>query len=155
MTDPHDISQITPQLFISAWPRGEHAEQLRELGIRLILSMHWIQPERSLGRAPVRLLWLPTIDLPFTPMPMPMLRRGAEAALPVLASGGGVLCHCRAGVHRSVAMACCVLIAQGYEVEDAMRLVKEKRPVADPYIWYIQRRIRRFAAEWNHRLQLS
>jgi protein-tyrosine phosphatase len=82
---------------------------------------------------------------------MSMLRRGAEAALPVLVSGGGVLCHCRAGVHRSVAMACCVLIAQGSTAEEAMRLVKEKRPVADPSIWYIQRRIRKFEAEWNHR----
>jgi protein tyrosine phosphatase (PTP) superfamily phosphohydrolase (DUF442 family) len=151
MTDPHDISQITPQLYISAWPRGEHADELRAMGIRLILSMHWVRPERSLGDAPVHLLWLPTIDLPFTPMPMPMLRRGAEAALPVLVSGGGVLCHCRAGVHRSVAMACCVLIAQGSTAEEAMRLVKEKRPVADPSIWYIQRRIRNFEAEWNHR----
>jgi protein tyrosine phosphatase (PTP) superfamily phosphohydrolase (DUF442 family) len=151
MTDPHDISQITPQLFISAWPRGEHVDELRAMGIRLILSMHWVRPERSLGDAPVHLLWLPTIDLPFTPMPMSMLRRGAQAALPVLAVGGGVLCHCRAGVHRSVAMACCVLIAQGSTAEEAMRLVKERRPVADPYIWYIQRRIRKFEAGWNHR----
>ncbi|MCJ7514271.1 MAG: dual specificity protein phosphatase family protein [Anaerolineales bacterium] len=151
MTGSPDISQITPQLFISAWPRGQQAEELGTLGIRLILSMHWVLPKRSLGRAPLRLLWLPTIDLPFTPMPMSMLRRGAQAALPVLAAGGGVLCHCRAGVHRSVAMACCVLIAQGYTAEEAMRLVKEKRPVADPYIWYIERRIRKFAAEWNHR----
>jgi len=151
MTDPHDISQITPQLFISAWPRGEHADELRAMGIRLILSMHWVKPERSLGDAPVHLLWLPTIDLPFTPMPMSMLRRGAQAALPVLAAGGGVLCHCRAGVHRSVAVACCVLIARGSTAEEAMRLVKERRPVADPYIWYIQRRIRKFEAEWNHR----
>jgi protein-tyrosine phosphatase len=151
LSDPHDISQITPQLFISAWPRGKHAEALRSLGIRLILSMHWVRPERSLGDTPVHLLWLPTIDLPFTPIPLPMLRRGAEAALPVLASGGGVLCHCRAGVHRSVAMACSVLIAQGYTADEAMRLVKEKRPAADPDIWYIQRRIRKFEAEWNHR----
>jgi len=149
MTGAHDISAITPQLFISAWPRGEHADELRAMGIRLILSMHWVRPERSLGDAPVHLLWLPTIDLPFTPMPMSMLRRGAQAALPVLAAGGGVLCHCRAGVHRSVAMACCVLIAQEYGAEDAMRLVKEKRPIADPYIWYIERRIRRFAEEWE------
>ena len=151
MTGSHDISQITPQLFISAWPRREHVAELQALGIQLILSMHWIVPGRSIRKAPTRLLWLPTIDTPITPMPLGVLRRGVEAARPVLSAGGGVLAHCRAGVHRSVAMACCILIAQGHSADEAMRLVKEKRPVADPYIGYIQRRIRKFELVWNCR----
>jgi hypothetical protein len=139
-----DISRITDDVFISAWPEGEHADEILDLNIRLILSMHWMRPSRTLHHPPLRVLWLPTIDTPFTPMPIATLRRGVEAALPVICDGRAVLCHCRAGVHRSVAMACCVLIGMGYSAQEAMRLVKEKRAVADPDIWYIRRRILEF-----------
>jgi hypothetical protein len=37
-------------LYISAWPEGEHAEEIQALGIRLILSMHWRKPSKSLNR---------------------------------------------------------------------------------------------------------
>jgi len=139
-----DISRITDDVFISAWPEGEHADEILDLNIRLILSMHWMRPSPTLHRPPLRVLWLPTIDTPFTPMPIATLRRGVEAALPVIHDGRAVLCHCRAGVHRSVAMACCVLIGMGHSAEEAMRLVQEQRAVADPYIWYIRRRILEF-----------
>jgi hypothetical protein len=144
-----DISRITDYLYISAWPRGEHAGEIRALGVRLILSMHWRRPVRTVGHPPVRLLWLPTVDTPLTPMPMFLLCRGVEAALPVIRQGGRVLVHCKAGVHRSVAMACCVLIGAGYTAEAAMRLVKDRRAVADPDVWYIRRRILKFEQEWR------
>ena len=144
-----DISPITDYLYISAWPRGEHAAEIRALGVRLILSMHWRRPVKTVGHPPVRLLWLPTVDTPLTPMPIFVLRRGVEAALPVVQQGMSVLVHCKAGVHRSVAMACCVLIGTGHTAEEAMRLVKDKRAVADPDIWYIRRRILRFEQEWR------
>ena len=144
-----DISPITDYLYISAWPRGEHAAEIRALGVRLILSMHWRRPVKTVGHPPVRLLWLPTVDTPLTPMPMFQLRRGVEAALPVVRQGEKVLVHCKAGVHRSVAMACCVLIGVGYTAEEAMRLVKDRRAVADPDTWYIRRRILRFEQQWR------
>ena len=139
-----DVSPITDYLFVSSWPRGDHAEEIRAMDVRLILSMHWFKPARKLGDDPIRLLWLPTVDNPLFPMPMRSFKLGVEAALPVIEGGYKVLVHCRAGVHRSVAMACCVLIGMGYSSQEAMRLVKEKRAVADPYIWYIKRRILEF-----------
>jgi hypothetical protein len=150
-TSSPDVSSITDYLYISAWPRGNHAEEIRALNVRLILSMHWIRPSRTLGHPPVRLLWLPTIDNPLFPMPIPTLQRGVEAALPVIADGYRVLVHCRAGVHRSVAMACCVLIGMGMTADEAMQLAEEKRSVADPHIWYIQRRIYKFEQFWQAR----
>jgi hypothetical protein len=146
-----DVSQITEYLYLSAWPRGEHAREIREMGIRLILSMHWRRPERALGHTPVHLLWLPSIDSPLTPIPMGYLVRGVEAALPVIGEGGKVLVHCKYGVHRSVAMACCVLIGMGHSSEGAMQLVKEKRSVADPDIWYVRNRIVEFGKLWQAR----
>ena len=53
--------------------------------------------------------------------------------------------HCAEGVHRSVALAACILILQGHAPEYAMRLLKERRQAADPDVWYIRRQILRFA----------
>jgi hypothetical protein len=143
-----DVSPITDYLYISAWPRGDHAEEIRAMNVRLILSMHWIKPAGNLGHDPIRLLWLPTVDNPIFPMPLRSLQLGVESALPVIRDGYRVLVHCRAGVHRSVAMACCVLVGMGYSAKDAMQLVKEKRSVADPYAWYIKSRINKFEKQW-------
>ena len=82
-------------------------------------------------------------------MPIYKLRAGVEAALPVINEGYGVLSHCRAGVHRGAAMACCVLIGLGYTAAEAIRLVESKRQVADPSIWYIRKRIEKFEQEWK------
>jgi hypothetical protein len=49
-------------------------------------------------------------------------------------------------------MGSCVLIAQGHEPEAAMRLVAERRRVADPHIYYIRSRILRFAQEWQKQM---
>ena len=83
-----DISRITDYLYISAWPEAEHVDEILALNIRLILSMHWVKPAKSLNQPPLRVLWLPTIDTPLTKMPMGTLRRGVEAALPVIEAGG-------------------------------------------------------------------
>jgi protein-tyrosine phosphatase len=147
----YDISQITDFLYISAWPKGKHLAEIHSLDIRLILSMHWRRPDRELSQPPLQLLWLPTFDTPLIPMPLTSLSRGVQAALPVIQQGGRVLCHCSAGRHRSVAMACCVLIGRGMRAEEAMQLVKARRAEADPYTPYIRSRITKFEVEWrNH-----
>jgi protein tyrosine phosphatase (PTP) superfamily phosphohydrolase (DUF442 family) len=154
VTSPH-ISQITEYLYISAFPRGEHVAEIVALGVRLVLSMHWMRPTKMLGKPPVELMWLPTIDKPFFPMPMKTLNKGVRAALPVIEDGGSVLVHCKAGVHRSVAQAACVLIGMGYTADDAMELIKEKRAVADPDAGYIQKRIRKFESQWKSQINRS
>jgi hypothetical protein len=147
---PYDISVITDQLFIAAHPRARHVEYLRGLGVSLVLSTTWFAPPRELAAA-FTLVRLPMIDFPLFPLPLRTLRRGVEAALPVLEAGRRVLVHCRQGRHRSVALACCVLIACGMTADEAMDLVIAKRPIADPHEWYIEPRIRAFERDWNER----
>jgi len=144
-----DISPITDFLYISSWPEGDHYEEILDLNIRLILSMHWRRPSDELNQSPLQLLWLPTIDTPITPMPIATLQRGVEAGVKVIENGHGVLSHCRAGVHRGAAMACCVLVGLGYSAAEAIQLVEEKRRVADPSIWYIRKRIEQFEKRWG------
>ena len=140
---------ITDYLYISSWPEGKHLEDIRARNIQLILSMHWRRPAVELRESSVKVLWLPTFDTPLIPMPIHTLVEGVEAALPVIQDGYGVLTHCRHGIHRSAAMASCVLIGKGYTADQAMALIKEKRSVANPYIGYIRARIRKFESYWN------
>jgi hypothetical protein len=144
-----DLSPITQGLFVSDWPDESDAPRLEDEGIRLLLSMHWRRPGAVYRRPPFSLVWLPTIDSPVTPMPLRSLRAGVLAALPFMERGEGVLTHCVFGRHRGVAMACCVLIGLGHTAEDAMALVSGKRAVADPYVWYIRRRIEAFERDWR------
>ncbi len=147
-----DISQITDLLYVSARPRGEHAAHVNELGIRLVITLLFGTPAPELLEPPLVVLRLPALDSPLYPIPMRTLVRGVEEALPVLAAGHGVLTHCRWGRHRSVAMACCILIAQGLSAEEAMALVIERRPSADPHAFWIEPRIRKFERLWRHSL---
>ena len=148
---PYDISAITDQLFIAAHPRARHVENVRGLGVTLVLSTIRRAPPPELTRPPFTLIRLPMIDFPLFPLPLATLWLGVEAALPVLESGGRVLVYCRAGRHRSVALACCILIARGMSADAAMDLVVERRPIADPHEWYIETRIRAFEKDWNTR----
>jgi hypothetical protein len=59
-----DITQITEHLYLSTWINELYVNEIQSLDVRLILSMHWRRPVKSLERAPANLLWLPTIDSP-------------------------------------------------------------------------------------------
>ena len=83
---------------------------------------------------------------------MKTLEKGVLAALPVIKRGDSVLVHCKAGVHRSVAQAACVLIGMGYTANDAIRLIKEKRAVADPEARHILPRILKFESYWRNQV---
>ena len=147
-----NISKITDFLYVSARPEESHREELLALNIQLIISMNLQIPGPSFRKAPFRLLWLPSFDSPYIRIPLANLRRGAQAALEAINQGEIVLSHCKQGVHRGVAMACCVLIATGMTADDAMRLVCERRDVADPYAPHIQSRIQAFEQDWQARL---
>jgi hypothetical protein len=145
---PLDISRITDTLYIAAHPAPADADYLRELPAHLILSIRMRPPHPVVRAAAEQWLHLPCMDTPLTPLPMLLLWTGVETALPVIGEGKKVVVHCAYGRHRSVALACCILIGQGYSAVDAMALVKRQRPIADPYVRYIRARIERFEARW-------
>jgi len=147
-----DISPITKHLYIASRVKDEDIEAIRQLGPDLIISMIvQRRPPKTLTAEGLEVLWLRTFDFPLIPIPLRTLKRGVEAALPVMQNGGRVLVFCEGGRHRSVAMASCILIGQGYSADDAMQLISSKREVADPYAWHIQRQIRRFEVSWRSR----
>ena len=128
-----EFSSITDDLFIGITPLASDYNGLRELGIRLIINMRLVHgPFPDTHHTPIQLLWLRTFDSPLFPIPIPKLMTGAQAALETIRMGGKVYVHCAGGRHRGVAMGSCVLVAQGYDPEAAMDLIKARRAVADP-----------------------
>lgn len=145
-----NFSSITHDLFIGTTPSAEDYNHLRGLGVRLVINMRVeFRPRRDPHPTPLSLLWLPTFDSPLVPIPLKALHRGAQAALEVIRAGGRVYAHCAGGVHRGVTMGAAILIAQGMSPLSAMDLIKEKRPQADPFAFYIRPRILKFANQWN------
>lgn len=145
-----DFSQITDDLFIGTTPRSEAYHTLRSLGVGLVINMRVERrPFPDHHDPPIPALWLPTFDTPFIPIPLHLLERGVIAALKTFEEGAKVYVHCAKGAHRGVAMGSAILIALGHAPDQAMELVMERRKVADPQIWYIRRRILRFAELWR------
>ena len=144
------FSKITDDLFIGSMPSVHHYDQVRELGVRLVINMRFtLGPKPDTHEVPINTLWLRSIDSPFFPISISKLIRGTQAALETIRDGGKVYAHCAYGRHRGVAMGACILIAQGHDPHTAMTLIKERRSVADPFAYYIEPRILKFAKEWK------
>ena len=147
-----DISKITDQLFVASRLRSTAVDELKILKIDVVISMIGEEaPDPKFKDANFHVLWLPSYDSFLTPIPMKNLRRGVREALKVLETGGRVLVFCRAGMRRSVTLAASILIASGMESKEAARLIKEKRPIADPGMWYVKWRIKKFERYWKRR----
>ena len=145
-----DFSPITPDLFIGTTPAVNDYPRLRDLGVRLVINMRWeYRPAPDPHATSINLLWLPTFDSPFFPIPIQKLMRGATVALETIRGGGKVYAHCAGGRHRGVAMGAAVLIAQGHDPRAAMTLIAERRSLADPFAFYIRPRILKFAQKWG------
>jgi protein-tyrosine phosphatase len=142
-----DFSQITDYLLLGTTPTRNDQEELIDMGVTLIINMQFEKRLQTYSLIPT--LWLPTFDSPLIRIPAKVLKKGANAALKVITAGGKVYVHCHGGVHRAVAMGCCILIANGYSVESAMTLVKHRRQKADPEVWYIQRQISLFEKKYG------
>lgn len=145
-----NFSKITDDLFVGSTPSISDYNRLRDLGVRLIINMRFsLGPRPDPHQMPIQTLWLRSIDSPFFPISIRKLIHGAQAALETIREGGKVYAHCAYGRHRGVAMGACILIAQGYDPQDAMELIAARRSVADPFAYYIRPRILKFANEWN------
>ena len=150
-----DFSPITDSLLIGTSPGRRDFDTLRGMGVGLVINMRFSPgPRPPAGDPSLRYVWFRTFDNPVLPIPIRALIQGVHIALEEIKAGGKVYTHCAAGRHRSVAMAASILIAQGLAPEGAMKLIKERRPVADPNAFHIRRRILLFERQWNM-LQLS
>jgi protein tyrosine phosphatase (PTP) superfamily phosphohydrolase (DUF442 family) len=145
-----NFSPITDDLFIGDTPAAADYDLLRNLGVRLVINMRFEKrPAVDPHEPPLDFLWLPTIDSPGLVIPIRFLIRGVQAAMETIQAGGKVYAHCGKGRHRGVAMGAAILIALGYQPDEAMELIKSQRAIADPDAFYIRSRILRFARAYQ------
>lgn len=149
---PLDASEITDYLFVGAEPSADHAADIAARNVRLVICMMGeARPPKAFGNSPLEALWLRAYDSFLTPIGMDKLVRGVEAAQKTIGAGGKVLVYCHKGRHRSNVMAAAILIANGYSAREAIDLLRARREVADPEMWYIRWQIHRFERYWKAR----
>ncbi len=145
-----DFSQITNDLFIGTTPLVEDYDILRNLGVSLVINLRFARaPYPDNSPVPLHFLWLRSIDSPLLLVSIQKLVQGTHTALETIRNGGKVYSHCAKGRHRSVAMGAAILIAQGQTPEEAMDLIKKQRPISDPGMFYVHRRILQFGRFWK------
>jgi len=128
-----DISWLTERIAIGGgiWSAGNMAKVAEE-GITHIVDMQLEFDDTALAAAHgIEVLWNPTDD-DFEPKPRALFEQGVDFVERALAEAETkVFIHCAAGVHRAPMMALAVLGTMGWDVNDAMELIENKRPVAD------------------------
>jgi protein-tyrosine phosphatase len=102
-------------------------EGLRDLAIHRVVDVRAesCDDRELLARHGIELLHLPTADL--CPLDRSSLVRGVEWVCEGLERSDGVLIHCEHGIGRSASLACCVLMARGFSLKEAMTMLVRAR----------------------------
>ena len=128
-----DFTWVTDRIAVGGgiW-NSENMEKVAREGITHVIDMQIEFDDTPLGQEHgVEVLWNPTDD-DFTAKPAELFRRGVDFAMEALDKAEAkLLIHCAAGVHRAPMMTLAVLGAMGWKLEDAMRMIEARRPVAD------------------------
>lgn len=90
----------------------------------------WLESETSVGTQ--RAIWHPIHDL--SAPPVSEMRTLARILAVRLRSGDGVIVHCAAGVGRAGTTAVSLLVTLGVPLDEALRTVREHRPMAGPEV---------------------
>jgi hypothetical protein len=127
-----NLNWVAPGLAVGGSFRPIQVEGLRELAIRRVVD---VRAERCddrelLARHGVELLHLPTPDL--HPLDRSSLVRGVEWVCDGLERSDAVLIHCEHGIGRSASLACCVLMARGFTLKEAMTMLVRARARVAP-----------------------
>lgn len=126
-----DYSEITEQIYIgSDLCKGGvcliHGEEFKKLGISFEINLSQENNELPPKDMEIGYLWLPVVD-GYAPS-QTQLNIGTSAMHNVIDSGKIVFVHCKNGHARSPSMVVAYLLRyEGYRLEDAMHLIKEKR----------------------------
>ena len=128
-----DMTWLTGRIALGGgiWS-AENMAQVARAGVTHILDMQIEFDDTSLAEPHgITVLWNP-IDDDFQPKSPEVLQRGVDFALAALDEGGTkVFVHCAAGVHRAPMMSLAILCSQGWNLEDAVRMIEKRRPVVD------------------------
>jgi hypothetical protein len=158
-----DINWVTDRIAVGGWVEtDDKMRAAAKSGITHIIDMTWECDDTPLAKPYGIKVLLNAVDDDFQPKPPEVLSRGVKFAVSSLEKPNSkILIHCVAGRHRGPMMALAVLCRLGWSLEDAMRLISERRSVVDWAPVYVDsvrnflRTTERSTAEWTDRAQPS
>lgn len=119
-------SRVTPRLYVGPQFNARGKRALENDGVTAVVNLRTEFDDAEHGLAFPEYCYLPTVD---DDSPSPEhFQKGVDFIQSVIHKGGKVYIHCKAGVGRAPTMAAAYLIAQGYDLDGAVALIKETRP---------------------------
>ena len=135
-----DITWLTDRIAVGGgiW-NAENMAAVSRAGITHVLDMQIEFDDTPLAESHgIEVCWNP-VDDDFEPKEREVFERGVEFGLAALEEDGAKLyVHCAAGVHRAPMMALALLGVMGWSLDDGMKLIEGRRPVADFADVYVQ-----------------
>jgi hypothetical protein len=123
-------SQVTPQIWVGPQFNRRGREYLEARGVNGCVNLRVEYDDAANGLALPNYCYLPTVD---DECPSPEhLQKGVDFIRGVVKEGGQVYIHCKAGVGRAPTMAAAYFVAQGMTVDEAIALIKKRRPFIAP-----------------------
>jgi protein-tyrosine phosphatase len=122
-----NVSQVNDWLWVGGSVARSQYAALKAQGITAVIDL---RAERVDDAAALAALGIELLHVPVTdryPPSVEQLMKGVEWALPRLKAGGKLYTHCEHGVGRGPLMGLAVLVAQGADVKEAYRALRERR----------------------------
>ncbi|MBI1956092.1 MAG: dual specificity protein phosphatase family protein [Acidobacteria bacterium] len=135
-----DYQFVTDQLAVGGaiWT-PENMREIARAGITHVVNLQMEFDDNSINDGTgICVLWNGCDD-DFLPKPPEFFWKGVQFALEALANQRAkVLFHCVAGVHRSPFLLLSVLRVLGYDLEEAIGMIRAARPQADFPLVYLE-----------------
>ena len=122
-----DLSWVTDLVGVSGTIHPGHIPYLAGLGVKSVVDLREEDGHdpRLLEQSGIRYLRLPTMD--YHPPSLNHLIEGARWVLEEVQMERMTVVHCKEGLGRSICVVCCAFMKGGYNLAEALRLVKSRR----------------------------
>jgi protein-tyrosine phosphatase len=123
-----DAAEIVPGLYIGAAPDRRSTSALVRAGVSHVMD---VRADAAQDRA----RWPAEVSVEFRGLieyaapAVETLAAIADKIAGLMASGTTVFVHCREGIQRAPMVACATLMATGWSLADAFRIVSTRRPI--------------------------
>ena len=121
-------SQITTYCYLGCLPIPSDVEKLNEIEIKYVINMcaEYHGPRKTYEKYGITQLYLPTIDS--TAPSLKTIEKAVQFMHEAYINKKKIFVHCKSGMARSATIVLCHLVAnENMTLEDALKLIKEKR----------------------------
>jgi protein-tyrosine phosphatase len=122
-------SQITPNCYLGCLPLTGDVERLNNIGIKYVVNMcaEYNGPRKAYKKYNMEQLHLPTVDS--TAPSLETIEKAMKFMKEACENNEEIFVHCKGGMGRSATIVFCHLVVnEKMSPENALKLLKEKRP---------------------------